>query len=65
MVLVLKQLARLAAQKLASDPKAREKAVKTAQQVAKEARNISAEPDKARAAGKAFSKVLRTYRRED
>ncbi len=60
MALVLKTLAKVALQKFASNPETRKKAVDTAQAVAEEAGNIVKEPDKARAAGKAFSRVMRT-----
>ncbi len=65
MVLALKHLAKLAAQKLASDPAARDKALKTAEKVAQQAKSIASEPDKARAAGKVFAKALRTYRQQN
>ncbi|MEM7424780.1 MAG: hypothetical protein AAF441_01705 [Pseudomonadota bacterium] len=59
MALALKNLAKLAIQKIASDPETRRKAVETARTVAEEAGNIVKEQDKARAAGKAFSRVMR------
>ena len=59
MSLALKTFAKFAIQKLTSDPETRRKAVETAQTVAEEAGNIVKEKDKARAAGKAFSRVMR------
>lgn len=61
MALAFKTLAKMAIQKLASDPEMRQKAVKTAEVVAQEAGNIVKEKDKAHAAGKAFSRVMRNF----
>ena len=61
MALAFKTLAKLAIQKLASDPETRRKAVETAEVVAEEAGNIVRDKDKAHAAGKAFSRVMRNF----
>lgn len=58
MAFVMRQIARYAARKLASDPAAREKAAKAARTVADEARQIARDDDKARAAGRAFRRLL-------
>ena len=54
----LRQIARYVAQKAASDPRAREKAVKAVRGVADEARRIAREDDRAYAAGRAFRRAL-------
>ena len=58
MSIILRQIARYAAQKLASDPRTREKAAKAARAVAGEARQIAREQDRARAAGRAVRRAL-------
>ena len=62
MSLALKTLAQFAIKKLASNPQARQKAAEIARTVAQEAQHISKQDDRARAAGKAFSKALRTLK---
>lgn len=62
MSLALKTLAQFAIKKLASSPEARQKAAEVARTVAQEAKHISNQDDRARAAGKAFSKALRTFK---
>ena len=64
MSLALKTLAQFAIKKLASSPEARQKAVEVARVVAEEAKQIKAEDDRARAAGKAFSKAMRSLKGE-
>ena len=59
---VVKHLARVGLKKLVSDPEAREKAIKVARTVTEEAKQIAAEPDRARAAGKAFNRAVRTFK---
>ncbi len=54
----LRHIARYAAQKLASDPRAREKAAKAARVVVGEARHIAREEDRARAAGRALRRAM-------
>ena len=54
----LRHIARYAAQKLASDPRAKEKLVKAARAVAGEAKQIAREQDRARAAGRALRRVI-------
>ncbi len=58
MSFLLRHIARYAAQKLASNPRAREKAAKAARVVVDEARQIAREVDRARAAGRAFRRVM-------
>lgn len=58
MAFLLRHLARYAAQKIASDPQAREKAVKAARVVVKEAKTIAREEDRAEAAGRAVRRVF-------
>jgi len=55
----LRHIGRYAAQKLASNPKAREKAAKVANEVVKEAKQIAREEDKARAAGQAVRRAMK------
>ncbi len=54
----LRHIARYAAQKLTSDPRAREKAAKAARVVAGEARQIARGEDRARAAGRALRRAM-------
>ncbi len=58
MSFLLRHIGRYAAQKLASDPRAREKAAKAARVVVDEARQIAREEDKAGAAGRALRRAL-------
>jgi hypothetical protein len=58
MSFLLRHIARYAAQKLASDPRAREKAAKVARVVGGEARQIARAEDRARAAGRALRRAL-------
>ncbi len=58
MSFLLRHIARYAAQKLASDPRAREKAAKVARVVVDEARQIARGEDRARAAGRALRRVM-------
>jgi hypothetical protein len=55
---LLRHLARYAAQKVASDPRAREKAAGAARVVASEAKQIAGEKDRARAAGRALRRAI-------
>ncbi len=54
MSFLLRHIARYAAQKLASNPQAREEAAKAARVLVDEARHIARREDKARAAGQAL-----------
>jgi hypothetical protein len=54
----LRHIARYTAQKLASDPWAREKAAKAARVVVGEARQIARGEDRARAAGRALRRAM-------
>ncbi len=58
MAFLLRHIARYAAQKLASDPRAREKAAKVARVVVDEARDIARREDKARAAGRVLRRAM-------
>ena len=58
MLISLRQIARYVAQKAASDPKAREKAVKVARGVVNEAKQIAKEDDRAYAAGRALRRAF-------
>ncbi len=58
MSFLLRNIARYAAQKLASDPRTREKAAKAARVVVGEARQIARGEDKARAAGRALRRAM-------
>ena len=58
MSFLLRNVARYAAQKLASDPRVRETAAKAARVVADEARQIARREDKALAAGRAVRRAM-------
>jgi hypothetical protein len=58
MSFLLRHLARYATQKLASDPRAREKAANAARVVVDEARQIASGEDRAQAAGRAFRRIM-------
>ncbi len=58
MSFILRNIARYAAQKLASDPQVRETATKAARVVVDEATQIARREDKARAAGRAVRRAM-------
>lgn len=58
MSFLLRRIGRYAARRLASDPRAREKAAKAARAVVGEARQIARGEDKARAAGRAVRRAM-------
>ena len=58
MSVLLRQIARYVAQKVASNPETREKVVKAARGVVEETKQIAKENDRAYAAGRAFRRVL-------
>ncbi len=58
MSFLLRNIARYAAQKLASTPRARETAAKAARVVVDEARQIASKEDKARATGRAVRRAM-------
>jgi hypothetical protein len=58
MSVLLRHIARYAAQKLASDPRAKKMAAKAARVVVLEARQIARREDKARAAGRALRRAM-------
>jgi hypothetical protein len=62
MSFLLRHIARYAAQKLASDPRAKEKAAQAARLVVGEAKQIAREEDRARAAGRAVRRAMSKLR---
>jgi hypothetical protein len=58
MSFLLRNIARYAVQKLASDPRAKEKAAKTARVVVGEAKQIARGEDRPRAAGRALRRAM-------
>ena len=58
MAFLLRHIVRYAAQKIASNPHARETAAKAARVVVDEARQIAGREDKARAAGRAVRRAI-------
>ncbi len=62
MSFLLHHIARYAAQKLASHPRAREKAAKAARVIVGEARQIARGEDRARAAGRALRRAMNKLR---
>ncbi len=58
MSFILRNVAHYAAQKLASNPQARETAAKAARVVVDEAKQIARREDKARAAGRAVRRAM-------
>ena len=58
MSFLVRSIARYAAQKLTSDPRAREKAAKVARAVGDEARQIARGEDRAEAAGRALRRAM-------
>ncbi len=58
MSILLRHIARYATQKLASNPRAREKTAKAVRVIVDEARQIAHGKDRARAAGRAFRRVM-------
>ena len=58
MVFLLRNIARYAAQKIAADPRVREKAAEAARVAVGEARQIARGEDRARAAGRAVRRAL-------
>jgi len=58
MSMILRKLARFVAQKAASDPDAREKALRAAGEVVKKAKQIAKEDDRAYAAGRVFRRAF-------
>ncbi len=58
MSFLLRHIARYAAQKLASNPRARETAAKAARVIVDEAKQITRREDKSRAAGRAVRRAM-------
>ena len=58
MSMLLRQIARYVAEKVASDPEAKEKAIKVAHDVVDEAKQIAKQDDRAYAAGRACRRAL-------
>ena len=65
MALPVKYLLKLAAAKIAADPRVRAKAAQVARTAADEAKKVAREEDRARAAGRSFSRVLRSLKETD
>ncbi len=63
MSVLLRKIARYVAQIAASNPEAREKAVKAARGVVQEAKQIAKEDDRAYAAGRAFRRAFDKLKR--
>ncbi len=59
MSILLRNLMRLAARKIAADPVVRDKAAQVAQNTANEAKKIMRDEDPSRAAGRAVGRALR------
>lgn len=57
----LRHIGRYAVQKLASDPRMREKAAKVASAAVSEAKQIAREEDRARAAGRAVRRAINRF----
>ena len=62
MSFLLRYIARYAAQKLASDPRAREKAAHAARAVVSKAKRLAGGEDRARAAGRALRPAMNKLR---
>ncbi len=58
MAFILRHIVRYAAQKIASNPQAREAAAKAARVVVDEAKQIAGEDEKARAVGRAVRRAI-------
>lgn len=58
MVLFAARIARLAARRIAANPRARDLAIQAAKSVADEAKTVAKEDDKARAAGRSVRRVF-------
>ena len=64
MSILLRRIARYVAQKAASDPAAREKAINVTRRVVEEAGKIVKEDDRAYAVGKAFRRALEKFQND-
>ena len=64
MAFLMRQLANYAAQKLAANPWAREKAAEAARVVVSEAKQVAREKDRARAAGRAVRRAINRLGRD-
>ena len=58
----ISRFARMAVQRIASDPQARDKAIEVARVVAQETKTIVQDKDRARAAGRSFQRALNKLR---
>ncbi len=58
MSFLVRNIARYAVRKLASNPRMKEKAAKAARAVGEEVKQIAREEDRARAAGRAFRRAM-------
>jgi hypothetical protein len=61
MSLLLRNIAKYMVQKLASDPRTKERAAKAARVVVGEAKQIARGEDKARAAGRALRRAMKRF----
>ena len=61
MSILLRKIARYAAQKVASSPEAKEMAIKAARGVVQETKQIAREDDRAHAAGKAVRRAYNKF----
>ena len=59
--MLMRKIARYTAQKVASNPEAKEMAVKVARSVVEESKQIAKEDDRARAAGKAVRRAYKKF----
>jgi hypothetical protein len=59
---LLRQIIRYAARKAASDPEARDKAIRVARHIAEEATEVARQENRAYAAGRAFRRVMEKSR---
>jgi len=64
MSFIIRRALRFAAQKVASDPRAREKAGQYARLISEEVRTISREEDRARAAGRSVRRFLKQWQQD-
>ncbi len=64
MSFLLRHIARYAAQKIAADPRVREKAAEAARVVVGEARQIARGEDRSRAAGRAVRRAINRLQRD-
>lgn len=64
MSFLIRKALRFAAQKVASDPRAREKAGEYARLISDEVRTISRDEDRARAAGRSIGRLIKHWQQD-